>query len=412
MKVRGWKSCRHKLASVLTVIQSRIWVLGLVVVFVLSLYLADAFVATNSFPVAAAAQQEIICPSETELEVVELLNQERAKVGLPRLVIDMRLMESVRRHSTDMATNNFFSHTGSDGSSPFDRISEAGYSMRSAGENIAGGYRTAEAAVQGWMNSDGHRANILNSSYEHIGVGYIYGENASYGHYWTTNFGSTNDTVQSPPNACWPSVDPTPTPTPTPGTTFADVPLDHPYYDSIEALYQAGYTSGCSSEPLMYCPERIMNRAESAVFVERGIHGSDYDPPDPAEVVFADVTLESWYADWAHGLWEDGYTAGCGTDPLIFCPGQEHTRAEATVFYLRMMYGADYEPPEAVGHFTDVGAGVWYARWVDSAYETGIAEPCATEPELRFCPEDPLTRAVAAYMMVQAKDLLGGMKDP
>jgi parallel beta-helix repeat protein len=187
--------------------------------------------------------------------------------------------------------------------------------------------------------------------------------------------------------------------------TFVDVPFDHPYYDEIEILYQNGFTSGCSTDPLMYCPEQVLNRAESAVFVERGIHGAEYDPPDPTVVVFDDVSLDAWYADWAHGLWEDGYTAGCGTDPLIYCPDQEHTRAEGCVFYLRMMYGADYEPPPAKGYFKDVDLEMWYARWVDAAWEAGIAEPCATASDLLFCPEDGLTRAVAASMMIQAKDL-------
>jgi hypothetical protein len=187
------------------------------------------------------------------------------------------------------------------------------------------------------------------------------------------------------------------------GTTFVDVPLDHPYHDYIEALYRDGYTAGCSIEPMMYCPERILNRAESAVFLERGIHGAQYDPADPAEEVFADVMLEAWYADWVHGLWDDGYTAGCGTNPLIYCPDQEHTRAEGCVFYLRMMYGADYQPGEEAGYFADVDEDEWYARWVDAAWEAGIAEPCETEPDLRYCPEEGLSRAVAAYMMVKAK---------
>jgi parallel beta-helix repeat protein len=187
--------------------------------------------------------------------------------------------------------------------------------------------------------------------------------------------------------------------------TFVDVPFDHPYFDEIEILYQNGYTAGCSTDPLMYCPEQVLKRSESAVFVERGIHGAEYDPADPTEVVFEDVTLDAWYANWVHGLWEDSYTAGCGTDPLRYCPDQEHTRAEGTVFYLRMMYGADYVPPGAKGYFTDVDPEMWYAKWVDAAWEAGIIEPCATEPDLLFCPEDGLTRAMAAYMMVQAKDL-------
>jgi hypothetical protein len=192
---------------------------------------------------------------------------------------------------------------------------------------------------------------------------------------------------------------------PGPTPTFVDVPFDHTYYDEIEALYQNGYVAGCSTNPLMYCPERIMNRAESSVFVERGIHGAQYDPPDPTAVVFADVALDAWYADWIHGLWDDEYTAGCGTNPLAYCPDQEHTRAEGCVFYLRMLYGAGYVPSDPKGYFADVDPEKWYAKWVDACWEAGIAEPCGIEPELLFCPEDGLSRAVAAYMMVQAKEL-------
>jgi parallel beta-helix repeat protein len=188
--------------------------------------------------------------------------------------------------------------------------------------------------------------------------------------------------------------------------TFVDVPFDHPYHDYIETLYQEGYTSGCSTEPLMYCPEKVMNRAESSVFLERGIHGAEYDPPDPTQVLFEDVALNTWYADWVHGLWNDGYTSGCGTDPLRYCPDLYNTRAEGAVFYLRMMFGADYKPPSSgKSPFRDVDKDLWYFDWVNAAYEAGIVEPCTTKPDLQFCPNEPLTRAVAAYMMVQAKGL-------
>jgi len=188
--------------------------------------------------------------------------------------------------------------------------------------------------------------------------------------------------------------------------TFEDVPFDHPYHDYIEALYQNGYIAGCSETPKLYCPERIMDRAESAVFVDRGEHGAEFDPPDPTEEVFVDVALDAWYADWIHQLWEDNFTAGCATNPLAYCPDWDHTRAEGCVFFLRMMYGADYEPSPAEGIFADVDyENAWYGDWVDACYQAGIAEPCATDPEMRYCPEEGLTRAVAAYMMVQAKDV-------
>jgi hypothetical protein len=189
-----------------------------------------------------------------------------------------------------------------------------------------------------------------------------------------------------------------------PQSSFEDVPTWHPYYAEIEALYQAGYVAGCSEEPRRYCPEQAMNRAESAVFVERGIWGAAYTPPEPAERVFADVPLGLWYTKWANHLWEDEYTAGCGEDPLVYCPERGHTRAEGAVFFLRMLHGTTYEPPPAEGLFTDVPIDAWYAKWAEAAHAAGLIEPCDTEPQA-YCPLDPLTRAVGAYMMSRAKGL-------
>lgn len=188
-------------------------------------------------------------------------------------------------------------------------------------------------------------------------------------------------------------------------TTFVDVPLDHWAYDYIEILYQQGYVAGCSADPLMYCPKDTMTRGESAVFVERGIHGAGYLPPDPSQVIFADVPLWEWFAKWATGLWNDGYTAGCGTDPLVYCPLQEHTRTEGTVFFLRMLNGADYVPPAPADIFADVPVDFWGAKWIEAAYSAGLIPACETSPQLKFCPDDPLDRAMAAFMMVQAKGL-------
>jgi hypothetical protein len=173
----------------------------------------------------------------------------------------------------------------------------------------------------------------------------------------------------------------------------------------IKILYEQGFIAGCSTDPLMYCPEQAMTRSESAVFVERGLYGAGYLPPDPSATIFSDVPLWEWFAKWANGLWDDGYTAGCGTDPLIYCPLQEHTRTEGSVFFLRMMQGTDYVPPSPVGIFADVPLQFWGARWIEAAYNAGIVPECETSPELKFCPLDPLDRAMAAYMMVQAKGL-------
>lgn len=188
-------------------------------------------------------------------------------------------------------------------------------------------------------------------------------------------------------------------------STFIDVPVDHWAYDYIEVLYQEGYVAGCSTDPLMYCPDQIITRAESAVFITRGVHGAETLPIQPTEQIFADVLLNEWFAKWSTALWNDGYTDGCGTDPLIYCPLQEHTRTEGCVFFLRMMHGVDYIPPDPQGIFVDVPLDWWGAKWIEAAYNAGLILACETEPEMEFCPNEALDRAMGAFMMVQVKGL-------
>jgi len=123
--------------------------------------------------------------SGSEAAVVSLTNAERAKAGCGALRVDQRLVTAAKRHSADMAANNYFSHTSQNGDSPWDRMAAAGYPDAGA-ENIAKGYPTAAAVVKGWMNSPGHRANILNCGLRAIGVGMAPGPG---GPYWTQNFG-------------------------------------------------------------------------------------------------------------------------------------------------------------------------------------------------------------------------------
>lgn len=121
--------------------------------------------------------------SEFEQRVVELTNAERAKQGLPALKIDTELSKVARIKSEDMKKNNYFDHNSPTYGSPFDMMKKFGISYTSAGENIAQGQRTPEEVVQAWMNSAGHRANILNNGFTHIGVGYV-----ESGNYWTQQF--------------------------------------------------------------------------------------------------------------------------------------------------------------------------------------------------------------------------------
>lgn len=142
-----------------------------------------------------------VCPTAWEREVVALYNQERADAGLPPLIMDVRLVQSARGHSEDMAIHDYFSHVSLDGTTFDKRILAAGYpSPRS--ENIAAGYSTPASVVTAWMGSAGHRANILDSTAKHVGIGYAYQSGSTYGHYWTANMGTSSGSPQLPPPVC------------------------------------------------------------------------------------------------------------------------------------------------------------------------------------------------------------------
>jgi uncharacterized protein YkwD len=136
-------------------------------------------------------------PSGDPSTVLDLVNQTRSTArtcgdhgpfeAAPPLEWDDRLAQAGAVQAADMADHDFFSHTGSDGSQPADRISAQGYEWSYAGENIAAGQPTPEAVVKSWVESPGHCANIMNPSYVHMGVARATG--GSYGVYWAQEFG-------------------------------------------------------------------------------------------------------------------------------------------------------------------------------------------------------------------------------
>ncbi|WP_433211305.1 CAP domain-containing protein [Dactylosporangium sp. CS-047395] len=126
-------------------------------------------------------------PSDLETQVVTLTNNYRTANGCGALRIDTRLVAAARAHSTDMVTKNFFDHTGSNGSNFVQREVAAGYTTGASAENIAWGYRSAQDVVTGWINSPGHRANIMNCSSVAVGVGVAYKADGTP--YWTQDFG-------------------------------------------------------------------------------------------------------------------------------------------------------------------------------------------------------------------------------
>ncbi len=118
-----------------------------------------------------------------EKEVIRLVNEIRAENGLRELTYNWELCRVARYKSQDMKDNRYFSHTSPVYGSPFQMMKSFGISYKTAGENIARGQATPSAVVNAWMNSSGHRANILNASFTEIGVGYV-----ASGNYWTEMF--------------------------------------------------------------------------------------------------------------------------------------------------------------------------------------------------------------------------------
>ena len=127
---------------------------------------------------------------EFEMQVIELVNQERALEGLAALGFDLRLRDAARSHSFDMAVNGCTGHASCDGTEWFERVWDFYPQNAGIGENVAAGYDTPAAVVTAWMGSPGHRANILNTNWQGIGVGYYYLAGSEYSHYWTQNFGT------------------------------------------------------------------------------------------------------------------------------------------------------------------------------------------------------------------------------
>ena len=124
-------------------------------------------------------------------DLLDLTNEARKDAGLKPLRSSYQLGVSAQEYAEDLATQNFFSHQGKDGSTLSSRVAATGYDFAAAGENIAAGQRTAQTVFDGWMNSDGHRKNILATDYTEVGFGLFDATGSSdYGKYWVQNFGT------------------------------------------------------------------------------------------------------------------------------------------------------------------------------------------------------------------------------
>ena len=176
--------------------------------------------------------------------------------------------------------------------------------------------------------------------------------------------------------------------------TFNDVPCDFWAFSFVETLAQSGITAGCGNNN--YCPEDRVTRAQMAVFLERGMNGSDYVPPPASGTAFDDVAQGDFAANFIEQLYSDGITAGCGNNN--YCPDAAVSRAQMAVFLLRAKHGAGYSPPAATGVFNDVDTSYWAVHWIEQLANEGIPAGCGDN---NYCPEAPVTRAQMAVFLVR-----------
>ncbi len=175
---------------------------------------------------------------------------------------------------------------------------------------------------------------------------------------------------------------------------FLDVPPSHLFARPIERLRRTGVTTGCGGGN--YCPEDSVTRAQMAVFILRGKHGSSYHPPPATGTVFDDVPKTALFADWMEEFAAEGITTGCGGKN--YCPNNSVTRGEMAVFLLRARLGSSHVPPAPTGAFTDVTTTTPFARWIEELAGRGITTGCGSGG---YCPTTPSTRGQMAVFLTK-----------
>jgi hypothetical protein len=182
------------------------------------------------------------------------------------------------------------------------------------------------------------------------------------------------------------------------GDSFPDAINTNPFYGFIETIYHKGITGGCGGGD--YCPGSSATRAQMAVFLLKGKHGSSYVPP-PCTGIFGDVTCPSTFADWIEELAAEGITGGCGGGN--YCPDNAVTRAQMAVFLLKAQHGSAYLPPACAGVFLDVACPSTFANWIEQLAAENITAGCGGG---NYCPDNPNTRGQMAVFLTKTFGLV------
>jgi hypothetical protein len=177
---------------------------------------------------------------------------------------------------------------------------------------------------------------------------------------------------------------------------FLDVPPSDIFHDYVDTLARNGVTAGCGGGN--FCRNSGVTRAQMAVFLLKGEHGSSYTPP-ACTGVFADVECTptpAFAVDWIEQLYSEGITAGCS--PGNYCPGAGVTRAQMAVFLLKAEHGSSYLPPACAGVFGDVPCPSPFANWIEQLYAEGVTGGCGGGD---YCPSSVVTRGQMAVFLVK-----------
>jgi hypothetical protein len=176
---------------------------------------------------------------------------------------------------------------------------------------------------------------------------------------------------------------------------FLDVPPSYLFHDDVANLVTNGVTAGCGDGN--FCPDDPVLRSETAILLLRAWavrQEQSYVPPPATGTLFADVPQGSFGADYIEALYNAGITAGCGTNPLRFCPNSSVLRSELAILMLRTQMGGGVLPPPATGLFADVPPGSFAADFIEPLYPW-TTRGCGTSP-LRYCPNETVTRGMMA----------------
>jgi uncharacterized protein YkwD len=321
------------------------------------LFVAVSLVGGMLFaPVAANAAHAADRP-DLAGRFVDSVNAERVQRGLPRLQVASDLGAVARAHSVVMADKKLLHHNPD--------LATDVVNWRRVSENVGRG-RSVSSLHTAFMNSEGHRRNILDGTVTQIGVGVEVRD----GTVWVTKVFRN----------------PTATATIASDGTFRDVSSSSPHAANIRRIAQSGVAAGCTAD--RFCPGDQVTREQMATFLGRakGVRTADSGPYD-------DVSSSGTHTGNVFGTTAAGIAVGCSSRG--YCPNRALTRAEMAGFLGRAM-GLTQKP---VSSFGDVAAGDPNAGWIQAIADAGITGGCGGGD---YCPDAPVSRQQMASFLVRA----------